>query len=150
MYNLLNDNKGIMSLFDSLIVIFLIFVVLIAFNVIDNIEIPSLSYENENFKVSQDVMEIMDSKGRGNDFSMIEKISYLMSVNNNSFKSQSEAGKILDEFFDIYLPDKDYSFLEINQLDSKVLSSNGDVFSHENVSVAIRNYGNYSYKLYIA
>ena len=50
----------------------------------------------------------------------------------------------------VYFDDKyNYSFVETNQLNGEALSSNGDYSSSERVNVAIRNYGNYSYKLYI-
>ena len=56
----------------------------------------------------------------------------------------------LDEFFMVYFDEMyHYSFVETNQLNGEVLSSNGDYSSSERVNVAIRNYGNYSYKLYI-
>ncbi|MBR4396368.1 MAG: hypothetical protein IKS93_00770, partial [Methanobrevibacter sp.] len=70
MLNLINDNKGFVSLADALLSIFVLFMVLIAFNMMIDIEIPSLSEENNDFKTSQDIMEIMSSKVDGRDYTI--------------------------------------------------------------------------------
>ena len=115
-----------------------------------DIEIPSLSEESNDFKSSQDIMEIMSSKVDGRDYAVLERITYILSENNNSIASKREVKAILDEFFMLYFDEMYYySFVETNQLNGEVLSSNGDYSSSERVNVAIRNYGNYSYKLYI-
>ena len=150
MFNLIKDNKGFVSLADALLSIFILFMVLIAFNMMIDIEVPSLSEENNDFKTSQDIMEIMSSKADGRDYTLLERITYILSENNNSIASKREAESILDEFFMLYLDDRyHYSFVESNQLNGDILSSNGDYTNSARVNVAIRNYGNYSYKLYI-
>ena len=115
-----------------------------------DIEIPSLSEESNDFKTSHDIMEIMSSKVDGRDFTVLERITYILSENNNSIASKREVKAILDEFFMVYFDDRyHYSFVETNQLNGEILSSNGDYSSSRRVNVAIRNYGNYSYKLYV-
>ena len=150
MFNLIIDNKGFVSLADAMLSIFILLMVLVAFNMVVDIEIPSLSEESNDFKSSQDIMEIMSSKVDGRDYAVLERITYILSENNNSIASKREVKAILDEFFMVYFDDKYYySFVETNQLNGEALSSNGDYSSSERVNVAIRNYGNYSYKLYI-
>ena len=150
MFNLIIDNKGFVSLADAMLSIFILLMVLVAFNMVVDIEIPSLSEESNDFKSSQDIMEIMSSKVDGRDYAVLERITYILSENNNSIASKREVKAILDEFFMLYLDDRyHYSFVETDQLNGDVLSSNGDYSSSERVNVAIRNYGNYSYKLYI-
>ena len=150
MFDLINDNKGFVSLTDALLSIFILFMVLIAFNMLADIEIPSLSEENNGFKTSQDIMEIMSSKVDGRDYTLLERITYILAENNNSISSKREVKEILDEFFMVYLDDRyHYSFIETNQLKGDILSSNGDYANSERVTVAMRNYGNYSYRLYI-
>ena len=124
--------------------------VLMAFNMMIDIEVPSLSEESNDFKTSQDIMETMSSKVDGRDFTVLERITYILAENNNSIASRREVKAILDEFFMVYFEDRyHYSFVETNQLNEDILSSNGDYSSSERVNVAIRNYGNYSYKLYV-
>ena len=150
MFNLIKDNKGFVSLADAMLSIFILLMVLVAFNMVVDIEIPSLSEESNDFKSSQDIMEIMSSKVDGRDYAVLERITYILSENNNSIASKREVKAILDEFFMLYFDEMYYySFVETNQLNGEVLSSNGDYSSSERVNVAIRNYGNYSYKLYI-
>ena len=150
MFNLIIDNNGFVSLADAMLSIFILLMVLVAFNMVVDIEIPSLSEESNDFKSSQDIMEIMSSKVDGRDYTVLERITYILAENNNSIASRREVKAILDEFFIVYFDDRyHYSFVETNQLNGGILSSNGDYSSSERVNVAIRNYGNYSYKLYI-
>ena len=150
MFNLIKDNKGFVSLADAMLSIFILLMVLVAFNMVVDIEIPSLSEENNDFKTSQDIMEILSSKVDGRDYTLLERITYILSKDNNSIASKREVKAILDEFFMVYFDEMyHYSFVETNQLNGEILSSNGDYSSSERVNVAIRNYGNYSYKLYI-
>lgn len=150
MFSLIKDNKGFISLADALLSIFILLMVLIAFNMITDIEIPSLSEENNDLKTGQDIMEIMSSKIDGRDHTVLERITYILSENNNSIASKREVKEILDEFFMVYLEDRyHYSFVETNQLNGEVLSSNGDYESANNIDVAMRKYGNYSYRLYL-
>lgn len=153
MFNLIEDNNGFVSLIDALLSIFILFLVLIAFNMMIDIDIPSLSEENNDFKTGQDIMEIMSSKVDGRDYTLIERISYILSSNNNSISSKRKVKGILDDFFSIYLGNDNqnhhYAFAESSQLNGEILSSNGDYESAETVNVASRNYGNYSYKLYL-
>ena len=153
MFNLIEDNKGFVSLIDALLSIFILFMVLIAFNMMIDIDIPSLSEENNDFKTGQDIMEIMSSKVDGRDHTLIERISYILSSNNNSIGSKRKVKALLDDFFSIYLGNDNqnhhYAFAESSQLNGEILSSNGDYESAETVNVASRNYGNYSYKLYL-
>ena len=152
MFNLIKDNKGFLSLMDALLSILMLFMILISFNLMMDMDIPSLVEENNDFKTSQDIMEIMSSKLDGRDYSTLERISYILSKNNNSISSKREVKLILDDFFSRHLSDNEmnyhYAFVESNQLDGEVLSSNGDFSSADRLNVAIRNYGNYSYKLY--
>ena len=150
MFSLIKDNKGFVSLADAMLSIFILLMVLMAFNMLSDIEIPSLSEESNDFKSSQDIMEIMSSKVDGKDYTVLERITYILSENNNSIASRREVKAILDEFFMVYFDNMyHYSFVETNQLNGDILSSNGDYSSSERVNVAIRNYGNYSYKLYV-
>ena len=152
MFDLIKDNKGFLSLMDTLLSILMLFIILISFNLMMDMDIPSLAEENNDFKTSQDIMEIMSSKLDGREYSTLERISYILSKNNNSISSKREVKLILDDFFITYLSDNEmnyhYAFVESNQLDGEVLSSNGDYITADRLIVAIRNYGNYSYKLY--
>ena len=90
MLEIIKDERGFLSLFDSLLAVFLLFIVFIAFNMVMEIEVPSLSEENSDFKTSQDLMDILSSKATDRDHSTLETISYILDYNNNSLSSQRE------------------------------------------------------------
>ena len=99
----IKDNKGFVSLFDAFFSILILLMVLIAFNMMIDIEIPSLSEESTGFKTSQDIMEIMSSKVDNRDYSTLERITFFLSQNNNSASSKREVKAMLDDFFSHYL-----------------------------------------------
>lgn len=142
------DDKGFLSLIDGLLAIFLIFIAIIAFNMIVDMESPSLSEESVDFKTSQDVMELMSMDVDGKDYSILEEISYTLSKSKNNKASQREVGEFLDSYFSSHL-DSNYAFVENNQLKGKELASNGDISEVDNLTAVTRNYGNYSYTLYV-
>ena len=142
------DDKGFLSLIDGLLAIFLIFIAIVAFNIVVDMEIPSLSEDSSEFKTSQDVMELMSMDVDGKDYSILEEISYTLSKSKNNKASQREVGELLNSYFSSHL-DGYYSFVENNQLNGKELASNGDISEADNLTVATRNYGNYSYTLYV-
>lgn len=141
--------NGFISLFDALLSILLIFVILIAFNFISTMDIPSLSEQSRDIKTAQDVMELMSMDLDGKDYSIIEEISYTLNKSKNSKVSQSEVSNKLKLFLDQYFTGFNYSFVENNQLSGKELISSGDKFDASNLTVASRNYGNYSYTIYV-
>lgn len=148
-YNKLsNDNNGYLSLVDGLLAIFLIFIAVVAFNMVVDMDIVSLSEGSKDFKNANDVMELMSMKVDGKDYSMLERISYTLAKSNNNKASQREVSTLLYTYFDKYL-DCHYAFVENNQLKGAVLVSNGDKSEVDNLTVATRNYGNYSYTLYV-
>ena len=153
MINLIKDDKGFVSLIDALFAVLVLFMILMTFNMLIDMDIPSLSQENNDFKTGQDIMEIMSSKVDGRDYALLEKISYVLSEDNNSVASKRKVKSILDDFFSDYLENDNhkynYAFLETNQLNGEVLSSNGDYADADRVIVVGRNFGNYSYKLYL-
>ncbi|MDO5850554.1 MAG: hypothetical protein Q4P14_04995, partial [Methanobacteriaceae archaeon] len=143
-----NDNNGYLSLVDGLLAIFLIFIAIAAFNMIIDMDIVSLSEESVDFKTSNDIMELIAMKVDGKDYSILERISYTLAKSNNNKASQREVATLLEGYFDKYL-DGHYAFVENNQLKGAVLVSNGDMLGADNLTVATRDYGNYSYTLYI-
>ncbi|WP_297981485.1 hypothetical protein [uncultured Methanobrevibacter sp.] len=149
------DNKGFLSMMDGILAVFLLVLVLISFNMIMDMEVPSLREENNQFNAAQDIMESMSSKIDAKDYSLLEKVSFTLSSLNNSISSQRKAKAIVSDYFENFIESKgnykDYKYvlLETNQLDNVELYSTGDYSSASEVSVAIRNCGNYSYKLYI-
>ena len=143
------DEKGFLSLVDGILAIFMIIIALMIFNTIINIDISQYSKENDDFLLSQDVMETMSLKIDENTYSTLETIQYKLESNNNSIQSIKEVAIISGEFLNKTIPNKSYSLVENKQLNGTIIVSNDNVNLAKNISTATRNIGNYSFTLYI-
>ena len=93
-------------------------------------------------------MEILSGKINYTDRTFIGDISEILRGNENSKESVSEVSKLSEDKLNT-LKLENYRFSETNVLDNKVLASSGDYSKANDVSVAIRTYGDYSYTLSI-
>ena len=144
----MSDNRGSFYIFDAILAVFLI---LLAFLVVNSvISIPTLdySYESKEIRTAQDVMELLSGKVDFEDRTFLEEISAILEEGENSKESIGEVSEISQRKLDSY-DIKNYSFTENNVLDGKVLASSGDYKKADNVDVASRTYGDYSYSLSI-
>lgn len=140
------DEKGNFFIIEVVLAIILLLMVFLVFN--SAISIPDSSYSNEikNSKNAEDIMEILSGKVNFTDTTFIGEISEILHENENSKQSISEVSNLCkDKFSSLKL--KNYRFSESNILKNKVLSGNGDYSNAQNVSVATRTYGDYSYTL---
>ena len=93
-------------------------------------------------------MEILSGKVDFEDRTFLGDITKILIENKNSKESIRQVCEISkNKFKSLNLTN--YRFCETNILDNKVLSSDGDYSNAGNVSVAIRDYGNYSYILFV-
>ena len=142
------DEKGNFFIIDAVIAIILLLVVFLAFNSAISLQDSSYSNEIRESKNAQDIMEILSGEINNADRTFIGDISEILMDNKNSKESVSEVSKLSkDKFSTLKL--KNYRFSETNVLDDKVLASSGDYSNANDVSVAIRTYGDYSYTLSI-
>ena len=142
------DEKGNFFIIDAALAVILLLVVFLAFNSTISLQDSSYSTEIKESKNAQDIMEILSGKIGHNDRTFIGDISEILTDNENSKESVSEVSKLSkDKFSSLRL--ENYRFSETNVLDDEVLASSGDYSKANNVSVAIRTYGDYSYTLSI-
>ena len=145
----MKDEKGNLYIFE---VIFAVMILLIAVFVINAVilSVPSPHYSEsvKDFNTAQDIMEILAAKINSTDRTFLEDISYILAKNKNSKKSIEEASESSQNVFSKFKLDN-YRFSENNVLNGKVLAESGDYSKAENVSVAVRNHGDYSYTLSI-
>lgn len=140
------DNKGYFYIIDAFFAVVLLLIVILVVNSAISIPSPDYSYDSKDIKSAQDIMELLSGKVSFDDRTFIEDISTVLIDNKNSKGSIREVSKICkDKFSDFHL--KNYKFSENNVLKGKVLASSGDYSKAEKVSVATRNYGDYSYTL---
>ena len=142
------DEKGNFFIIDAILSIILLLIVFLAFNSALSLYDSSYSSEVKESKNAQDIMEILSGKINYTDRTFIGDISEILRDNGNSKESVSEVSKLSEDKLNT-LKLKNYRVSETNMLDNKVLASSGEYSKANDVSVATRTYGDYSYTLSI-
>lgn len=144
----MTDEKGSFYLIESILAISILLVAILVVNTVISLPSPDYSYETKDFKTSQDVMEVLSKKINFTDQTFIGEISTTLKENKNSKKSIREVSEICQNKLDSYNLEN-YRFCENNKLKGKVLASSGNFDNANDVSVATRTYGEYSFTLYV-
>ncbi|WP_296857001.1 hypothetical protein [uncultured Methanobrevibacter sp.] len=142
------DNKGSFYIIDGILAILLLLVALLIVNSVFVYPNQEYSYETNDIRNAQDIMELLSGKIDFNDRTFIGDISEILKDGENSKESIDKVSKISKNKLDSYNL-KNYKFCENNILKGEVLASSGNYNNAQNVSVAIRTYGDYSYSLYL-
>lgn len=140
------DSKGSFFIIDAILAIVLILIVFFIVNSAISIPTPEYSYQTKDSRDVQDIMELLSGKVDFTDQTFLGEISNILKENKNSKQSIREVSKISKDKLDSYNLDN-YQFSENNVLKGEVLASSGDYNKAQNVSVATRNYGDYSFTL---
>jgi hypothetical protein len=131
---------------DAVLAIFLLLIVFLVVNAAISMPTSDYSYQSKEIRTAQDVMELLSGKIDFTDRTFLGKISTILEDGENSKESISEVSEISKEKLDSYNIEN-YQFSESNVLNGKVLASSGDYGKADNVDVATRTYGDYSYTL---
>ena len=140
------DNKGSFYIIDAILAVILLLIVFLAINATITMPTHDYSYETRDIKTAQDIMELLSGKVDFEDESFISEISAILSEGENSKESIREVSRISKSKLDSY-DLENYSLVETNVLNNVVLTSKGDWDNAENISVATRTYGEYSFTL---
>ena len=140
------DDKGYFYIIDAILAVMLLLMVFLIINTTISIPSPDYSYEIHDFKTTQDTMELLSGKINFTDKTFLAEISQILKNGENSKESVREASKLSEDKLNSYNI-KNYEFSENNVLKGKILASSGDYSKASDVSVATRNYGDYSYTL---
>lgn len=138
------DNKGSFYIIEGIIAVILLLSVFLIVNT--TISIPShyYSYESNNIKTAQDIMELLSGKIDFTDQSFLSKISKILKKDKYSKKAIKKVSKMSEEKLNSYNL-KNYRFYK----DKEILVQSGDWSKAENISSATRTYDNHSYILQI-
>ena len=140
------DDKGYFYIIDAILAVMLLMMVFLVVNSAISIPSPDYSYDSKDIRTAQDTMEMLSGKVNFTDRTFLGEISEVLKDNENSKQSVRDVSKLCKDklgSFDI----KNYRFSENNVLKGKILASSGDYSKARDVSVATRNYGDYSYTL---
>jgi hypothetical protein len=140
------DNKGSFYLIDAILAVVLLLIVFLAINTTVTMPTHEYSYETRDIRTAQDVMELLSGRIDFQDKSFISEISGILKEGENSKESVREVSKISRDRLDSYNLEN-YRLVESNVLNDGVLASKGNYDDAENVSVATRTYGDYSFTL---
>jgi hypothetical protein len=140
------DNKGSFYLIDAILAVVLLLIVFLAINATVTMPTHEYSYETRDIRTAQDVMELLSGRIDFQDKSFISEISGILKEGENSKESVREVSKISRDRLDSY-DLENYRLVESNVLNDGVLASKGNYDDAENVSVATRTYGDYSFTL---
>ena len=140
------DDKGYFYIIDAILAVMLLLMVFLVINTTISIPSPDYSYEIHDFKTAQDTMELLSGKINFTDQTFLAEISQILKNGEKSKESIREVSKLCNDKLNSYNI-KNYRFSENNVLKGKVLASSGDYSKANDVSVATRNYGDYSYTL---
>ena len=140
------DDKGYFYIIDAVLAVMLLLLVFLVVNTAISIPNPDYSYEIHDFKTAQDTMELLSGKVNFTDQTFLAEISHVLEDGENSKEAVREVSKICKDKLNSYNL-KNYKFSENNVLKGKVLASSGDYSKAGDISVATRNYGDYSFTL---
>ncbi|WP_458456127.1 hypothetical protein [Methanobrevibacter sp.] len=140
------DEKGYFYIIDAILAVTLLLIVFLVVNAAISIPSPEYSYDSKDIRMAQDAMEMLSGKVNFTDRTFLGEISEILKRNENSQDSVREVSQLCRDRLDS-LNIKNYKFSENNILKGKVLASSGDYSEADGVSVATRNYGDYSYTL---
>ncbi|WP_405295339.1 hypothetical protein [Methanobrevibacter sp.] len=140
------DNRGSFYIMDAIIAVVLLLMAFLVVNAAISMPAHDYSYESKDITKAQDIMELLSGKIDFNDNTFIAKVSSILEDGENSKESIMQVSEISQNKLDSYNI-KNYRFCENNVLKGKVLASSGDYNEYDNVDVATRTYGDYSYTL---
>ena len=140
------DEKGSLYIIDAILAIILLIGVFLVVNSAISIETPDYSPDSKNIVSAQELMETLSGKVSFQDQTFLGEISKILNDNDNSKESIREVSQICRDKFETFNLEN-YQFSENNVLDGKVLASSGDYSEADDVTVATRTYGDYSYTL---
>ena len=140
------DEKGNFFIIEAILAIILLLIVILAFNSLILFQNSDYSSEIKSSMSAQEIMEVLDGKINFTDQSFLGDISAILKEKKNSKESIQEVSQLCDEKFETFKL-QNYRFSENNLLDGEMLAGDGDYSKAKDISVASRDYGDYSYTL---
>ncbi|MDO5831511.1 MAG: hypothetical protein Q4Q14_01625 [Methanobrevibacter sp.] len=140
------DEKGYFYIIDAILAVMLLLMVFLIVNATISIPSPDYSYDSKDIRMAQDTMEMLSGKVNFADQTFLGEISEILKENENSKESVRVVSRLSKDKLNSFNL-KNYKFSENNVLNGKVLAESGDYSKAKDVSVATRNYGDYSYSL---
>lgn len=143
------DDKGLIFTIDAALALIPIFIVL---TTIASLGDDYLMFSSQQIRISHDAhdtLETMATYTAGTEgTSTLQDVTVALMTNNNNATGITNAGKIAGKYLNNTLKGTKYNLTEIRQLNT-TLVSNANMASANNTAVAVRNFGDYTFRLYI-
>lgn len=144
------DNRGIIFSMDAALALIPLFILITA---VSNMGDANTIFNSDQIRINheaQDTLEIMANyKSEPYKPTILENISDTLIKNNNSPQGISLSGQIAGSYLNKTIGDSKYALTEITQLKGKIIASNADMENGNNIATGIRNYGSYTFQLYV-
>lgn len=137
------DNKGLIFTLDAVLAIIPVFIILttIAYIGSDFSATPTQIRESHN---AQDVLETMSTyKNSPTDSTTTQNV-----INALKTKNYDLAEQIACAYLNKTIGNLKYNFTEVNQLNTTI-AANGNMEKEHNIAIGVKNYDEYTFKLYI-
>jgi len=113
----------------------------------------NLSFTGDHVRINHDAQDTLETmanyKLAGYKSTVLQNVTDTLKKYNNSPEGVDLSGQIADSYLNKSLSGSKYILIEINQLKGTVIASNADIDDGTNIAVGIRNYGDYTFKLFI-
>ena len=142
------DDKGIIFTLDAALGLVIIFIMLAA---VVNINVSQLSPSTQiRFSHNaQDTLETMANYKTGSEgFTVLQNAAAVLAANKNDKTGINEAGQVAGAYLNRTLGSSKYNFTEENHVNGTIVA-NADMKKANNIAVGVRNYDNYTFRLYV-
>lgn len=143
------DDKGLIFTVDAALALIPIFIVL---TTIASLGDDGLMISSQQIRIShdaQDTLETMATYKQGTEsICVLQNITETLMINKNNDTGRTLAGTIAGKYLNNTIRDAKYNLTEIRQLNTTI-ASNSNMASASNTAVGVRNFGNYTFRLYI-
>jgi len=143
------DDKGLIFTIDAALALIPIFIVL---TTIASLGDDGLMFSSQQIRISHDAQDTLETmatyKAGPEGISALQNMTDTLIVNNNSATGRALAGEVASKYLNNTIKDAKYNLTEIRQLNTTIVS-NANMASANNTAVGVRNFGDYTFRLYI-
>lgn len=141
------DERGFAYTLDAVLALIPVIIIILGVSNLPTSNEPSNHiYSSQK---AQDIMDFMAQYRPGGGMTVLETLSTTLESGSNNPASIQCAGENASTILNKNFPELEYLLTEENQLGGKILTGNLDIENADNVATASRNYGNYTYRIYV-
>jgi hypothetical protein len=142
------DDNGLIFTLDAAMGLIILFILLATVASVSYVPL-SLSQQIRISHDAQDTLETMAIyRTCPQGFTVLQNVATVLATHNNDKTGIYEAGQAAGEYLNTTLGSVKYNFTECNQINGTI-AANADMEDASSVAVGVRNYEDYTFRLYI-